>query len=310
MAEDKALIENLYLTYLYEVPDLKDKKNDKRLSSGFFTLSMKELKIVPEINNKPAEDQLKIISFADITDVNRKIDLWRKAVAATTIIPIHHKKEDGTETVTLLSVSHDNAKKIKNYLSVLLTNKAEVDYVCPFSEGGKIFVDKKPITGQIFLKKSNIILTAEWLGKQQKETIDLSTVTDFEVERKDGNVPTSIKVTYQRDGVLISTLISSDSRTVSLVETYIKLITHVKESEEEMVELNEQQFMLLQMMYTSDINAETATEMLGVDVEELQNIVNDLVSKDILKITGEDEYELTEKGTKHIVDQMKKNLGG
>jgi len=308
MAEEKTLINELFLQFIYDVPDLKDKKNEKRLSQGYFTLTTQKISITPEINNKAMEDQKKIVSFPEIADVDRKVELWKKIVGATTIIPIHHKKDE-KETVTLLSTTHENAKKIKNYLSVLLTNGKEVDYVCPFSEGGKIHLDKKPISGNIFLKKTDLILTAEWLGKKQQETINLLQIDDYEIGTKNGE-PSSVTIKYQKNGILISTLINADPRSISLMDTYIKLVSNVKKGDDEDVELNEQQLMLLQMMYTSDIDAAMATEMLGIDIDGLQKMVNELVTIEILRVTGDEEYELTEKGTKQIVEYMKKNVGG
>ena len=88
----------------------------------------------------------------------------------------------------------------------------------------------------------------------------------------------------------------------------MRLISDTRATESESIELNEQQFMLVQMMYTSDIDAEMAMEMLGITAEELQGIVDDLLSKEVLRISGEEEYELTEKGTKHIEKKKKKNL--
>jgi helix-turn-helix protein len=308
MAEEKTLINELFLQFIYDVPDLKDKKNEKRLSQGYFTLTTEKISIVPEVNNKVVDDQKKTLPFNDITDVDRKIELWKKVVGATTIIPIHHKV-NGNETVTLLSTTHENAKKIKNYLSVLLTNGKEVDYVCPFSEGGKIHLDKKPVNGNIYLKKTDLVLTAEWLGKKQQETINLAQIDDYEIGLKNGD-PSSVTIKYQKNGILISTLINADPRSVSLLDTYIKLVSNVRKGEDDDVELNEQQLMLLQMMYTSDIDAAMATEMLGIKIEELQKMVNELVTIDILRVTGDEEYELTEKGTKQIVEYMKKNVGG
>jgi len=308
MAEEKTLINELFLQFIYDVPDLKDKKNEKRLSQGYFTLTTEKISIVPEVNNKVVEDEKKTLPFNDITDVDRKVELWKKVVGATTIIPIHHKA-NGKETVTLLSTTHENAKKIKNYLSVLLTNGKEVDYVCPFSEGGKIHLDKKPVNGNIYLKKTDLVLTAEWLGKKQQETINLAQIDDYEISLKNGD-PSSVTIKYQKNGILISTLINADPRSVSLLDTYIKLVSNVRKGEDDDVELNEQQIMLLQMMYTSDIDAAMATEMLGINIEELQKMVNELVTIDILRVTGDEEYELTEKGTKQIVEYMKKNVGG
>ncbi|RLF58851.1 MAG: hypothetical protein DRN27_04285 [Thermoplasmata archaeon] len=307
MAEEKILISELFLQFTYDVSDLKDKKNEKKLSPGFFNLTTKQISITPEINNKAIEDKKVVLPFSEILDVDRKIDLWRKLVGTTTILPIHHKK-DGNETVTLLSTTNENAKKIKKFLSILLTNGKEVDYVCPFSEGGKIHLDKKPITGTVHLKKTNLILTAEWLGKKQQETIDLGNIDDYDVGMDKGEL-SSITIKYQKDGVLISTLINADPRSISLLDTYFKLVSNIQKEDEKSIELDEQQFMLLQMMYTSDIDAEMATEMLGINIEELQKMVNELVAFDVLRISGDEEYELTEKGTKQIVEQMKKMMG-
>ena len=308
MTEEKSLINELFLQFIYDVPDVKDKKNEKRQNPAFLTLTTQKIMIVPEINNKAVEEEKKTIILSDITDVNRKIELWRKIAGTTTILPIHHQK-DGKETVTLLSTTQENAKKIKTFLSVLLTNGKEVDYVCPFSEGGKIYLEKKPIGGKIYLKKDDLILTAEWLGKKQQEIIDLKNIDDYEVGIEN-NKPSSITIKYQKDGILISTLIYADSRSISLMDAYIQLKSSLTRGDGETIVLDEQQFMLLQMMYTSDIDAEMATEMLGIDIDQLQKIVNNLVTMDILRISGNEEYELTEKGTKYIVEQMKKNIGG
>ena len=62
------------------------------------------------------------------------------------------------------------------------------------------------------------------------------------------------------------------------------------------------------MMYTSDINAETALQHLGVSMQDLQRIVNELVEFGMLKSSGEDEIEITEKGKSYIVDHMKNKL--
>ena len=77
---------------------------------------------------------------------------------------------------------------------------------------------------------------------------------------------------------------------------------------DEEIDLNEQQFTLLQMMYTSDINAKTATDMLGVSLEELQKIVNELIQCKMLRSSGKDEIELTEKAVKFMEEQIKKSL--
>lgn len=307
MAEEKKLIQNSYLKFIHELSNLKDKDNEKRLTPGFLTLTTKRLLLYPEKDNKPDENNKKTISFDKITDVDRKVELWRKALGSTTIIPIHYIPDGGEEKACLISTSHDNAKKIKKFLCILLTNGKTVEFVSPFSKGGKILLDKKPVEGKVYIKKNNVVLAAEWLGQKQKENIDLTNIDDFELNLQDkGN--SSVTLKYQKEGTIISTLITAKRPLISFIGSYIHLISDAKSTETEKVELNEQQFMLVQMMYTSDIDASMATEMLGVSKEELQGIVDDLLSKEVLRVSGEQEYELTEKGTKHIVEQMKKNL--
>lgn len=308
MAEEKTLIQNSYLKFIYELSDLKDKNNEKRLTAGFLTLTTKKILLYPEKDNKPDEKNVITLLFNQITDVDRKVELWRKALGSTTIIPIHYIADGNEEKVCLISTSHENAKKIKKFLCILLTNGKTVEFVSPFSKGGKILLDKKPVEGNIVLKKNDMVLSAEWLGKKQQEIINLLNLDDFEINLQEKG-DSSLTLKYQKKGTIISTLITANRSLISFAGSYIQLISDTKANESESVELNEQQFMLVQMMYTSDIDAAMATEMLGVSEEELQKIVDDLLSKEVLRISGDQEYELTEKGTKHIVEQMKKNLG-
>ena len=308
MAEEKELIQNSYLKFIYELSNLKDKSNEKRLVPGFLTLTTKRILLFPEKDNKPDEKQVKTIEFNQITDVDRKVELWRKALGSTTILPIHYSNNNSEEKAALISTSHDNAKKIKKFLCILLTNGKTVEFVSPFSKGGKILLDKKPVEGNIFIKKNNLVLAAEWLGKKQKETIDLSNIDDFEINLQEKS-DSSLTLKYQKQGTIISTLITANRPLISFTGSYVQLVSDTKATDTEAIDLNEQQFMLVQMMYTSDIDAEMAIEMLGVSEEELKGIVDDLLSKEVLRVSGEQEYELTEKGTKHIVEQMKKNLG-
>lgn len=308
MAEEKTLIKNSYVKFVYELSDLKDKKNEKRLTPGFFSLTTKQLILYPEKDNKPDEANKQIVSFDQITDVDRKVELWRKALGSTTIIPIHYLANNTDEKACLISTSHENAEKIKKFLCILLTNGKTVEFVSPFSKGGKILLDKKPVEGNIYIKKSNLVLSSEWLGKKQSETIDLLNLDDFEINLQEKS-DSSVTLKYQKEGTVISTLITAERKLVSFMGSCIQLISNKKSLGSESLDLNEQQFMLVQMMYTSDIDAEMAIEMLGISEKELQGIVNDLLEKEVLKISGEEEYELTEKGTKHIVEQMKKNVG-
>src|SRR6056297_2526956 len=144
--------------------------------------------------------------------------------------------------------------------------------------------------------------------KKTKGNHYLTNIDDFEINLQDKS-DSSLTLKYQKDGTIISTLITATRPLISFAGSYVQMLSDTKATETETIDLNEQQFMLVQMMYTSDIDAEMATEMLGISEEELKGIVDDLLSKEVLRVSGEEEYELTERGTKHIVEQMKKNLG-
>ncbi len=118
----------------------------------------------------------------------------------------------------------------------------------------------------------------------------------------------SLVLKYQKEGILISTLITADGRVIKSLDKYIKIIKGITEEDEKEINLDEKQFMLLQMMYTSDIDAAMAIEMLGVTEDELEKLVQQLVNYKFLKATSQNEVELTERGTKYIVEKMKQNI--
>ena len=74
------------------------------------------------------------------------------------------------------------------------------------------------------------------------------------------------------------------------------------------IDLNEQQLTLLHMMYNGDIDTSKAVEALGVPVEELYKIVDELIQLQMLVASGDEEVELTESGVSYIEEKMKINL--
>lgn len=305
--DEEAIIKNKYIKFIFEVSDLKDRRNEERLQPGYLTITKNKILLIPEVNNQPSVEEAKKINLSDVTDVDRKIELWRSRIlGATHILPIHHFYE-GKEVVSIISTSHENAILFKKTLLVLLVSGCPVEFIFPFSKGGKILLDKQPVNGSIQIDREKIILSSEWLGKKQ-QVIDIMQVDDFDTEPSGSVSPgrTSITLKYLKDGVLISTLIASDDRTIISLDKYIKLLKGISDDEE--ITLDEQQFMLVQLMYTSDIDAETAMQTLGVTMEELGKIVADLLKMEIIRSSGDDEFELTEKGTRYIVGQMKKDI--
>jgi helix-turn-helix protein len=310
MAEEKIILNDKYIKFVSPVPNLKDQRTEEALKPGYISITTQQVLLIPEKDNQPARESAVGIAIIDITDFDRKVELWKKALGASRLIPLHHMV-NGSETVSLIATNIENALQIKKILSFLIVSGAKIDFVCPFSQGGKIFLDKQPVKGVIRLKKNEVVLSAEWLGKEQKEVIDLLQIDDVDIgdPSSAGTGRSSVTLKYQKGGTVISTLITSDDKITIFFDKYIKIIRGVSDEEEESIQLNEQQFMLVQMMYTSDIDAEMATEMLGVSDKDLGKLAEELVKMDILRVSGDDEFELTEKGTKYIVGKMKQGLG-
>lgn len=306
MSEEQIFLENSHLQFISPVPDIRDKKNEAQWKHGYITVTNQKIVLIPERNNAPVEKESVFINLADITEVDRKVELWRKIIGTNRVLPLHHKV--GTkEVISLLATSNENASFIKNIILLLLATGATVEFVCPFSQGGKILLEKQPQKGTLAIKKEFIEVSAQWLGKKQLETINITKLDDAETSSS-GTGQMSIVLKYQKDGVLISTLITGEDRVIKSLDKYIKVIIGISDEDEEEINLTEQQFMLIQMMYTSDIDAAMATEMLGVSEQELDKIVQQLVHLNLLRVSAQDEVELTEKGTKYIVEKMKQNI--
>jgi helix-turn-helix protein len=273
---------------------------------GYITITTQKVILIPERNNAAVTSESIPILITDISEVDRKIDLWRKILGTNRILPIHHNN-GSNETVSLIATSNETATEIKNLLLQLIVSGETIDFVSPFSQGGKILFEKPPQKGNLIISKEIIELSTQWLGKKQIESIDITKIDDTEIScSTTGQM--SLVLKYQKDGVLISTLITADGRIVNSLDKYIKIIKGISEEDEKEITLDEKQFMLLQMMYTSDIDTAMATEMLGISVDELEKLVQQLICYKLLKATTSDEVELTERGTKYIVEKMKQNI--
>jgi helix-turn-helix protein len=306
MVEEQIFLENIRIQFISHVPELVEKKINTQWLFGYVTITNQKVILIPEKNNAANKSGSVTINITDITEVDRKIDLWRKILGTNRILPIHHT--DGTnEIISLIATSNETAMEIKNILLLLIISGGTIDFVCPFSQGGKILFEKQPQKGTIHVTREIIELSAQWLGKKQVETIDITKVDDTEISLS-ATGQMSLVLKYQKDGILISTLITADGRIITSLDKYIKIIKGISEENEEEINLDEKQFMLLQMMYTSDVDAVMVTEMLGITKDELEKLVQQLVHYKLLKATTPDEVELTEKGTKYIVEKMKQNI--
>lgn len=304
MSEDTN--ENIRVKFVPPVSD-SDKKIDKNKWEDA-DLSIQDDKII--ITSLDNEEEHKI-EFSKITGLDKKINVGKLALGVERVLPIFFRTdEDGF--VSLISSSNEKTIEIKKSILKKIISGLDIEFVCPFSKGGKILLEKQPVKGEIKIVDNRLQLISEWMGKKQIEEIDITKLDDFDLGEENGvrQGLRSLTIKYQKKGEgVISTLINGKNSEVSFLDTLIKSIKGI-ETEEEDIELDEKEFMLVQMMYASDVEAKGVIEMLEVDMNGLKEIVNNLVTKKILKVSDKDEFELTEIGTKYIVSQMKKNVGG
>jgi len=300
MSDETIILEKTSIQYIFAATEPVDKGN--KWEQGHLTITDKKIMFSSAGKQGPAS-----IAHADIIEVDKKIQLGKLALGAPRVLPIHHTLQ-GKTVISLISTSKENATTFKKIIFNGVFSGSNIEFVSPFSRAGKILLDKQPARGILNVNENILQLTSEWLGKKQTETIDLIKINDFDISSSNPGT-TSITLKYQKDGVVISTLITGENKVISSFGEFIKIIKGMSEEDEE-IKLNEQQYMLLQMMYTTDIDTQMATEMLGVSPGDLKTLVNELVRYKILRVSGDEEVELTEKGTKYIVEYMKKNIGG
>ena len=61
-------------------------------------------------------------------------------------------------------------------------------------------------------------------------------------------------------------------------------------------EINDKEYEFLQMLYSRDMDAETATRLLHISREEMNTIIRKLLVYEVLQYVSYDEIELTETG--------------
>lgn len=300
MAEENILLEKTRVKFIDSLPEpLNNPKKDWK--QGNFLITNEEIQLIPDDGDNST------IKLTDVSDVGRKVKLGKLALGASRIIAIDHKNENQNSISLISTADQQHETTLKKVILKSIIDNSDIEFVSPFSQGGKILFDKQPVKGTISVEENMLQLTSEWLGKKQNENIDILNVDDFD-KSIDQSKKGSLTLKYQKEGIVISTLISSNEKLINLLEKYVKILKGITDEDEEEIDLDDKQFMLLQMMYSSDINAEDAMEMLGVDLPGLEKIVQSLVQYKLLAVSGDDEFKLTEKGTKYIVAQMKKNI--
>jgi hypothetical protein len=296
---EEVILEKTYLKYISSLPDPIEKVK-KGWQNGYVSITNKRLIF-------GSENEETSINLSDITDIDTKISIGKLALGVAIILPIHHTNNN-QKLLSLVTASNETVLLLKKLLLGGLISGAAIEVVCPFSTAGKVLLDKQPVRGTMQIKENNVNIISEWLGKKQNEIIDITKIDAFERSGEGSDRP-SVIFKYLKDEGVISTLVTSDPRIINFLNKFVEILRGSSKGDEYDIQLNEQQFMLLQMMYTSDIDAEMAMEMLGVSIDELQKIARELVTFKILKVSGEEEFELTGKGIKLIVSQMKKNIG-
>jgi len=99
----------------------------------------------------------------------------------------------------------------------------------------------------------------------------------------------------------------------TIIESYITSLTDEYEDPsgdyEEEISLTEKEIELLKILYTRDMDAETATVVLHVSKIEFEHIVRKLLQNELLHYVSFNEIELTEEGVTFLseIEQQKKD---
>ena len=72
--------------------------------------------------------------------------------------------------------------------------------------------------------------------------------------------------------------------------------------------ISEKQYHLLKMVHSDITDADIVVNKLGCSMDDLEPLVNGLIKQGLMKLSSEDEAELTNKGTKYIRSIASKNL--
>ena len=112
-------------------------------------------------------------------------------------------------------------------------------------------------------------------------------------------------VLYSKDGEVLDNL-----HLETIIENYVKNLSEgtdeLPDELEEMADISEKEFKLLEMLHSRDMDAETAMVLLKVNKDEFNNMIKKLLESELLQYTSFNVIELTEVGISYLSKKEEK----
>jgi helix-turn-helix protein len=211
---------------------------------------------------------------------------------------IGYTKTDARRTV-LIKGDHDRIDKFAMYLYKATLQGQVAQITHPARKGGRV-VESEPEEAKVFPQPHSVAFEGDDLDFE----IDLSLVTDITSEKRtddDGTRPV-LSVRHMTDAQAVTTDISHDSiRKLNILTRYLRLRYFQLVEQLDDIEMTDEETEVLVALYSGG-EREHLPGMLDADQEYVDDILADLVEKDLL--TGVEESELSTWGRLAVSDRI------
>jgi len=112
-------------------------------------------------------------------------------------------------------------------------------------------------------------------------------------------------VLYNKDGEVLDNL-HLDTIIENYVKDLSKSLNEIPDELEEMIDIDDKEFQLLQMLSSRDMDAESAMVLLHVSKNEFDSIIKKLLENELLQYTSFNVIELTDLGVNYLSKRVEK----
>lgn len=233
-----------------------------------------------------------IIPHGSIIDIGDRYDINQTVKRTPDYISLVHSKEE--KTVTLLTAKNSsNLNRFRENLYSALINGKKVVVKHPALKGGVVQEDKDWDTGKVRLKNDLVFIMTK-SGDYIK--IELDSIQDVYQDKREykGKEKSILHIEHmQEEEVLVTYILGHFSMMGSLEQFIHRTFDEEVDSE---IELEEGENQILVALY-SGVSPFEVPELVGMDVEEVEEIYKKLIDLNILdEVRKRKEVELTARG--------------
>lgn len=232
------------------------------------------------------------IPFGKIIDVGDRYDINQTVKRTPDYISLLYSKEE--KTVTLLTAENSsNLNRFRENLYSALINGRKVVVKHPALKGGVVQEDEDWDAGNVRLKNDLVFIMTK-SGDYIK--IELDSIQDVYQDKREykGKEKSILHIEHMQEEEVLGTYILGHSSMMGSLEQFIHR-TFDEEVDSE-IELDEEESQILVSLY-SGVSPFEVPELVGMDVEEVEEIYKKLIDLDVLdEVRKRKEVELTARG--------------